>query len=759
MRRPFHRLRRVAVASGAAIVVLAPAVTPGVDASVPPSPAHLVVAGLEVVSQDIELAVDDVFDVVVRLPVGFDATTLGTDGATDVRVAAYSPVSPDTLGTARNAVRTTRQSARPGGRVEDFLDLSLDPVAASVAIERLGTDQLRLSVPTESATSTPGALQLPSEGVHPIVIDLRIDSVVRAEVITFVHRRAADPATVTPLALSFLVGQTSSPTLGPDGRPMLSEAEAADLTQLAAMLEAMDAAPAAVGLAAGTTPPRAVRIEPATLTAVQREDPELFARLLPLLQRSDVLSSPRLPLDLAGTVTAGRGAVFTEWLREGEDEVAALTGVLPDRSLLFADGELSDGAVALARDLNTRAVVMPAELYESTEGQIGDFANIDQLQTIELLGGGTIPAIRLDPELSSRLASIATPTLQDAIDIVAELLAFREDIETRGSAIARSGLLLARPDGGVIDPTLAAWLVQLLVQVEGVRLVSPSELPTLMDDQLVDGSPKALTLATDTSENPTPRFDLVDTIGAEAFAMADMLPADHPSIGAWGVVLDAMPSIALTDADVDAMIVSLRDQFAVYRNGIRSADNRFTLTGSTSDVPVRVENTTDTDLTVRLGLTGAKFDDFDSPVVTIPAQSELDVTIRFHALSNGSSQVILRFFTPNTETQIGEDVILTANVRAFTGLGQLVTGAGLLVLATWWVRHWRMARRRRRNETVSARHPAGRGRDEADEPSGASPSEDAPSGDAPRADDPVAVEASTGGPPAPDDPESPPDGQ
>lgn len=734
-----------AVASGPAVVATAE------RAPAAPPASRLVVSTLTVVSQDIELAADDVLDVVVQLPAEFDATTLGTEGTTDLRIAAYSPVSPDQFGTARRAVRETRQSARPGGRVEDFLDLSLEPAATSPAVTRVGTDQLQLSVPTESAASTPEALQLPREGLYPIVIDLRIDSVVRAEIITFVHRRADDPATVSPLAVAILMGQTTAPTVGESGIPSLSESEAADLEQLAAALEALDAAPAVVGVTSGVTPPRAVRVEPATLAAAQTDAPDLFARLVPLLQRSQVLSAPRLPLDLAGTVTAGRSDVYTAWLREGEDAVSALVGVLPDRSLLFADGELSDGAVALARDLNTRAVVMPAELYESTEGQIGDFANIDQLQTIELLEGGTVPAIRLDPEISSRLASIATPTLQDAIDLVADILAFREDIETRGSAISRGGLLLARSDGGVVDPQLTAWLTQLLLQVEGVRLVAPAELPSIMDDQLVDGSPKALTLPTATSDDPTPRFELVDAVGAEAYAMADMLPAGDPSVGAWNTVLDAMASTALTDATVDTMVADLRERFAVYRGGVRSSPGKFTLTGGTSDVPVRVENTTGTDLTVRLHLSGAKFDFGDDQIVTVPAGSQIDVTVRFTARSNGSSQVILRFFTPNTDTQIGDDVILTANVRALSGLGQLITGAGLLVLATWWVRHWRVTRRRRVTQAVSSRHPSGR--------TAADPLDAA--GDADTVSDAGAEAAAELAPTAPaaDDPDSPADGQ
>jgi hypothetical protein len=82
----------------------------------------------------------------------------------------------------------------------------------------------------------------------------------------------------------------------------------------------------------------------------------------------------------------------------------------------------------------------------------------------------------------------------------------------------------------------------------------------------------------------------------------------------------------------------------------------------------------------------------------------------FEALSNGTSSVFLRIFTPAPEpspaTQIVDDIILTARITTLTGLGQLVTGAALLVLCTWWIRHWRQSRRRRLTEAVAPRHPA-----------------------------------------------------
>jgi hypothetical protein len=61
-------------------------------------------------------------------------------------------------------------------------------------------------------------------------------------------------------------------------------------------------------------------------------------------------------------------------------------------------------------------------------------------------------------------------------------------------------------------------------------------------------------------------------------------------------------------------------------------------------------------------------------------------------------------------------VPLTASVNALSGVGNLVTGAGLLVLLTWWVRHIRKNRRQRRAAEASLRHPATQNGDGADHP-------------------------------------------
>ena len=67
----------------------------------------------------------------------------------------------------------------------------------------------------------------------------------------------------------------------------------------------------------------------------------------------------------------------------------------------------------------------------------------------------------------------------------------------------------------------------------------------------------------------------------------------------------------------------------------------------------------------------------------------------------------LEVFTPLGDVHLAPPVPLTASVNALSGLGNLVTGAALLVLLTWWGRHVRTVRRRRRTAAAAERHPVG----------------------------------------------------
>jgi hypothetical protein len=171
----------------------------------------------------------------------------------------------------------------------------------------------------------------------------------------------------------------------------------------------------------------------------------------------------------------------------------------------------------------------------------------------------------------------------------------------------------------------------------------------------------------------------------------------------------ALPSTAVDDRQADDMAEALRAQFQDVRDCIVAPDPySFTLTGRSSVIPITLTNRCTTPIAVRLQLDSAKieFPDGDATEVLAPG-ADTQVRVRAEARSNGKSSVFLRVFTPaQPGRQVVPEVVLTARANSLAGVGQLLLGAGVLVVMAWWLRHWRAARRRSLADEVAPRHPA-----------------------------------------------------
>lgn len=695
---------------------------------------------MTVIDQDIELGVQDTFDITVQLPADLlqddlDATSLGTDasfGTIDVQVVAYAPLE------RRTQIDSIRAGDGSSGLtpVEDTFGISLMAADADPHVTRPTPDRLGFSVPVEAA-NTDAALQLSREGVYPLTFSLRIDGEPVADVVTFVHRHSAAESPIGDLPVALFIGQTSTPTISPDqgvvaldgttSTPTMSSAEHDDLQRLTESLEAIDATAVAAGAAQpnGAGIPRAVLVQPASLQALRATDPALADRLVAVLGRGQVLSAPSLPLEPSAIARVGRDEIYSTWLRDGEGILTDLVpNAQPDRELYFPTSDLSESALAELARLGLRALVLTPDAYATTEGSIADYGDPTWLQTIELSDGSTVKALRIDPAIGARLDESPADPLRAAVDLVAEVLTLRQFLDGQGRTVSRLGLLLARSDGSPIDPTFASELTRLLVQVDGVRLESPSDMIATMDSQFFDGSLGTLTLPASAGDDLTQRFATIDALNFESPGVKAMLPDGDPHLFSWDQMIGVMPTSALTDEQVAAMAAQIRGQFDAFRTGVVAPNPfAFTLTGRTGSIVFRLRNTTDVALKVivRLSATKMTFPENDK-LITLAPQSQTPVSFEAETKSNGTSQVILRVLTPNGN-QIIPDVALTAQVRALTGLGPLLTGAGLLVLATWWVRHWRLTRRKRGAIGTTDRHPVARP-PRASQPSGGRPAPD-----------------------------------
>ncbi len=658
---------------------------------------------LTVVAQTFTVTPDQPFEITLELPPALDVSRF--DDAVLVVTSHRSIADRAEMHASIDGEHT---------RTEDTFDIALAPAAADPNVLALGDGRLSVRVPTESQARTPGALQLAQGGVHPIVLELRVDDRPEGEATTYVHRLPLVPSTAGPMSIAFVMRQMTLPVLGSDGSVAFAPNARAELTQLGEVLASLDAAPVAAGLVDAAPVPRGVLVEPSLLPLVAADEPDLATALLTGLGGSELLATPRLPLDASAAVASDQQDRYGSWLREGEDLLRSLlANTTIDRGVVLVDDRVSTAGAAMQRTLGARLLVLPWDFYTELDGSLLELTDISQLVTVDLGDGTDMPAAIVDDYLGNQLVRGADDPLGIAIEIASELVVLARDLDVDGRAVERHGVLLALPDMGVPDPALVAELGRLLVASPLLRLVGPGELATTTTTLINDGRLVRLSLPDRAGPDLVPRLEVLATASDDVLAHASMLPPDAPDIGRWTATLDAMASTAMTDTQVTNAVDRLEADFTRYRDAIVAPEPfSFTLTGTDSKLRFAIGNTSDTPLTVRVRLSSPKirFPDGDR-IVELPPGGEADLDVNAEALSNGKSSVFLRIYAPATDrdVELVPEVVLTARVTSLAGLGQLLTGAGALLVITWWVHHARRSRRTQQAARHASRHPAARG--------------------------------------------------
>jgi hypothetical protein len=221
---------------------------------------------------------------------------------------------------------------------------------------------------------------------------------------------------------------------------------------------------------------------------------------------------------------------------------------------------------------------------------------------------------------------------------------------------------------------------------------------------LVDEKTTAVVLPRTTRVDLAATKDVIVKLRGEVQSTSSMLPTDAPQHVLWKSSLLATSADTL-DADGFARYVKgLRGQLRALRLMVSVPDSlTFTLGSKLSDLRLQVRNESTVSLSVKVELASAKLQFPQGPqIVTIAPKSALDVVVPVQARANGSFPLNVILTTPDGLTQVGQPTRLTARVSALAGLGQVATGAAILILMSWWIAHWRA---RKRAQAVR-KHPA-----------------------------------------------------
>jgi hypothetical protein len=628
----------------------------------------------------------------VAMPTGVDLAALGDPGApvATVGVTAWKAID-------ANKTEDTREKMNDAiaGKLGAAVGATSLPLAA-LASPTAG--QLQIPVTIDGDASAAAPLKVGKDGIYPVTIELRSGGLPVARVITFVARAATDasPAAAEPLAVALAVGTDAAVHLDDAGRVAIDSATIGQLTTLARILET-------------SAMPATVHVAPQLLAALRRTDAPLADRFAAVLDTATILSAPALPLDPSAAVAAGETGLYTQWLAEGEDLFGSAD--LPGTTLRAAAAlttPLSEPGGELLRDLGTRLLLLTPALYDQLDGSLKAFTDTSQLVQVHLDDDRTFDAAVVDRTIGERLMSASPVPFLNAVYTTVDLLADRRDILNRGGNPRRHTVLIGTNDLGLPDPATLAPITQLISTTPGLSVSAVSQLSGTTDTMIHDGEEVTVNLPSATSATIAPRIKIQSDLRAAGAQAASMLVDTDARPATWAAQMDTLPSTAVSDEQAVAIQTSLLAQFDAIRSSVVLPQGLdFTLTGRTGTIRLKFHNSAAfaVQIKITLGAASNKLSfDLDKSYL-LPANADREIQVKIESRSNGRFPVYLNVYAP-----VGNDPLVparkfTANVLALSGLGNLVTGAALLVLLTWWIHHIRSGRRRKATDAALGRHP------------------------------------------------------
>jgi hypothetical protein len=371
--------------------------------------------------------------------------------------------------------------------------------------------------------------------------------------------------------------------------------------------------------------------------------------------------------------------------------------VLPNTKIIssiwFAQQPLDQNGLDLLAKTGVRSIVM----LPKSSVALGEFDNAARPYRLES-NDADISLHLVDKNYVDQLSTPTKNAFASATYLAAQILAQRSQIETEGGTPALRRVVLASRDGSVINEDLIHEALLILSRVpQQVALRTMANLPAPRLDAYKPNLPKVnsasfIDRATKIADLRKDIEKLRGTINPDATVWQD-----------WDERLLVMSSDSMTDAQRENHISATRDQLKKIRQSVTLQDGTtFTLGSRESTLRLDLQNSSDFAMTVQVRVVSSKLRfENDISTIQIPANSSNELVVDVVALSNGLFPVEVRIFSADGLSQLGKKIEVSARVNALAGLGQVVTGVGLLLLATWWVAHIR----RKYRKKISKNHP------------------------------------------------------
>jgi hypothetical protein len=376
----------------------------------------------------------------------------------------------------------------------------------------------------------------------------------------------------------------------------------------------------------------------------------------------------------------------------------------PTHDLLTSEG------ADLLRDVGIPMLVVPYERYLGYAGNVGGFTDTSLLLNGRLGDGSTIRMLivdeitqLLDPDQGDSPGT-GSPA-ERAIRLMASAAAMRYQLDPD----LRS-MVLTTPDLTAPDTEVLSHIEGFVAEHPDFSFQPLDRIADITNSFFVEDIPVTVDLDARPSMSLVERVEQIDETRAGMADVGSMLPADDARRAAWDASMQVALSTGLTAQQSNRRIGEVIADLDEIRQAVQEPEIfSFTITGRHADIPVRIENTSDTPLRVKIRLEAEKLN-FPTDLVdaVLLPNSVTAISVPVTSRSNGVFPVVIEVLTP-AGTALTEPVELSARVSTLAGLGRVFTVGALLVLASWWFSYFRRRRRSGRQEqieTARSRHPA-----------------------------------------------------
>jgi len=414
----------------------------------------------------------------------------------------------------------------------------------------------------------------------------------------------------------------------------------------------------------------------------------------------EVYSMPSPDLDPSTAAVSGLSDEFAAYLVTGTQRLDAAFPRATVRRDVWAITEqspvLTEAGADLLRDLGVRGIVLGWEDFNDRIEEVS--VALDATTAARYARPDGLVVITADPATARLTPSTSSNDSSPALDRAVQMLA---DWSVRRLVTDDDRwALVTTPTLGVPDVDVASALVNLLNDDDVVRVTSTSYAVAATSPMLANGRDVVLTADVTPPADLSTRVEAVTQMRLRILDVASMLPDGDERPAAWSAVVDAALSSAVPDDVVNQSFDAIISELDELRRAVRVLDiGTVNLTGTDTPMPLRLQNSSDTPLRVVIDITSSRLVPVD-PIEMVVEPGDLTVRVPVTPRANGRFPITVDVATPAGGPG-GVGVVITAVSASLSGLGRGV-GAGLIViLATWWLSHFR---RRRRERLAQMRH-------------------------------------------------------